>query len=264
MTAVLLTYFIFGCIVGSFLNVVIFRLHSGRSFVKGRSECLACKHELSALDLVPLLSFAFLRGKCRYCGTRLSLQYPVVEFATGIVFVLVAAAAGGQFNLPAVLTAVLACFFVVVAVYDFKHLLILDKVILPGAIIALLGNIALDISRGCGGSLLNCQTVSGIAGAVLTGGFFLLQYAVSKGRWIGFGDVKFGVLLGISAGFSGSIVLLFLAYLCGAAVGIALIAAGRKRLSSRLPFGTFLSFSAIITLLYGRAIVDWYLGLIGF
>ncbi|MGE5392919.1 MAG: prepilin peptidase [Candidatus Saccharibacteria bacterium] len=259
--ATIIISFLFGLIVGSFLNVVIFRLKSNRQFVKGRSACQSCGHELSALDLIPVASFLFLRGRCRYCRAKLSPQYPIVELVTGVVFGLIGFRFG--LGLPGLSAAVLSGFFIVVAVYDFKHLLILDKVVLPGAVVALLFNVATDLSGSCA-SWWQCRTISGLIGAAIIAGFFLLQHLISKGRWIGFGDVKYGLMLGLSAGMGGSLVLLFVAYLAGAFAGLSLIAFGRKQLSSRLPFGTFLSLSAIITLLWGGPILSWYLALIGF
>lgn len=259
---IILLSFILGAIVGSFLNVVVFRLHSGKSFIRGRSACRSCGRELRAGDLIPILSFAFLRGRCRYCKTRLSWQYPFVETVTGMVFALIAYQWAGSLA-TGIFLALVSCFLIVVAVFDFKHFLILDKVVLPGAVLAFLGNLVLDLSVSCSPWSWQCRTLPGVAGAAVISGFFLMQYLLSKGSWIGFGDVKYGILLGLSVGFPGAILLLFTAYLAGAAVGIALIISGRKRLSSRLPFGTFLSFSAIITLLYGTPIMDWYSRLIG-
>jgi leader peptidase (prepilin peptidase)/N-methyltransferase len=188
-----------------------------------------------------------------------------VEFLTGLVFAL----GGYRFGLSPMLGffIVASGFFIVIAVYDYKHLLILDKVVLPGAILAFLFNLGLDLTGSCqaaASAWWRSCTVSGIEGALLIAGFSFLQHMLSKGRWIGFGDVKLGLLLGLAVGFAGSLVLLFIAYLLGAITGLGLIAAGRKHLSSRLPFGTFLSVSAIITLLYGEPILDWYLTLIGF
>ncbi|MBX4188049.1 MAG: prepilin peptidase, partial [Candidatus Doudnabacteria bacterium] len=125
---------IFGLIVGSFLNVVINRLRIGKS-VNGRSICPNCKHKLAPLDLVPVFSFIFLGGKCRYCGKPISWQYPVVEILTGITFMCLASRAG-SINIDLVFQVVIASFFIVIAVYDLKHFLILDKVILPGIVIA--------------------------------------------------------------------------------------------------------------------------------
>ena len=262
MTGLLL--FILGLVVGSFLNVVIFRLHSGDSFVGGRSKCLNCKTELKSKDLVPLLSYLVLGGKCRYCKVKLSWQYPVVEFATGLAFLFVSFGiqAGDYANL--IFRLAVSSIMIVVAVYDLKHYLILDKVIYPAMIVVLAWNIMSDFFSGCGFVSLDCATLGGVLAALIASGFFALQYFGSKGRWIGFGDVKLGLLLGLVAGFPGIIFLLFLAYILGAVSGLILIAAGNKELSSRLPFGFFLAISAIITMNYGKLAADWYLKLIGF
>ena len=265
---------IFGLIVGSFLNMVIYRLHSGGSMIFARSKCPHCKTELAALDLVPVFSFIFLRGKCAHCAKKISWQYPIVEIITGMTFVLLflnfsagggslpagqAGAFGGQYWFELFLASV----FIVVAGFDLKHYLILDKVIFPVLGIVLIRNFLSDLSTGIW-SIGNGYFLSGIIGAGIIAGFFFLQYIFSKGRWIGFGDVKYGLLLGAFAGFELSLVLLMVAYILGAFVGLGLIAINKKQLSSKLPFGTFLSASAIIVMLAGDKILNWYLKLIGY
>ncbi|PIZ87448.1 MAG: prepilin peptidase, partial [Candidatus Nealsonbacteria bacterium CG_4_10_14_0_2_um_filter_40_15] len=125
--------FIFGLIAGSFLNCVIYRLEQGQSFLKGRSYCPLCKHTLSWQDLVPVLSFLFLRGKCRYCRQKISLQYPLVELATGILFVLIFLFA---FNFLYYL--IMGCFLIIIFVYDLKHYIIPDSVIYPAILISVI------------------------------------------------------------------------------------------------------------------------------
>lgn len=248
-----LIVFVFGLMAGSFLNAVIHRLHSGQPIVSDRSRCVYCGHQLNALDLVPLLSFIVLGGKCRYCRKKISWQYPVVELATASAFVLAAINYGLQITDHRFwIDLIFICTFIVIAVYDFKHYLILDKVVFPMLVLSLAVNIY-------SGSLM-----TGILGAISLSGFFLLQYGISKGRWIGLGDVKLGLLLGSVLGFNLGILNLVLSYFSGAIVGTILIIFGKKRLKSHMPFGTFLAFSAIITMLYGRIILDWYLKLIGF
>jgi leader peptidase (prepilin peptidase) / N-methyltransferase len=241
---------VLGLVIGSFLNVVIFRLKSGKT-LNGRSQCLHCKHILSAWDLVPVFSFVFLRGKCRYCDGKISWQYPMVELFTAIFFWLAALKYGGP-GVDLMFAAILGSFLIVIAVYDLKHYLILDKVVFPGIVIAAIYSIA------------SGHVISGLAGAAAVSGFFYLQYLVSRGRWIGFGDVKFGLMLGLIGGWPVALLTLFLAYMLGAVTGVSLIAAGAKQLGSKLPFGTFLSFAAIITMLYGQEILDWYMALVGF
>ncbi|OGE74074.1 MAG: hypothetical protein A3I07_01335 [Candidatus Doudnabacteria bacterium RIFCSPLOWO2_02_FULL_42_9] len=244
--------FVFGLIVGSFLNAVIFRLHSSESIIRGRSHCVHCKHELSPMDLIPVVSFMILSGKCRYCHKKISWQYPLVELVTGLVFVLLALSS--DFRLLTsefwyLLTVI--CFLIIIAVFDFKHFLILDVVIYPALILATIYNLSTGFF------------VEGIIGALVISGFFAAQYFVSKGRWIGFGDVKLGLLLGSIFGLKLGLVMLLLAYFMGAIVGVGLLITGRKKLSSELPFGVFLSISAILIMLYGQDLADWYYNLLG-
>ena len=244
---------IFGLIVGSFLNAWIHRLYSGESVVNDRSRCVHCHHELRTLDLIPVVSFVWLRGRCRYCGQKISWQYPLVEIVTAIIFVLVVTHYGlriADFGLWFAL--IFAALLIVIGVFDFLHYLILDKIIYPAFVLAIIYRLVLHLSL-----------LSGIYGVLVVSGFFGLQFLASRGRWIGLGDVKLGLFLGMVLGFEYSCVMLLLAYLLGALVGVILIASGRKHLGSRLPFGSFLSISAIITMLYGMALAGTYLRLIG-
>jgi leader peptidase (prepilin peptidase) / N-methyltransferase len=254
---------VFGLIIGSFLNMVIYRLHTRESMVWTRSHCVHCNHELAASDLIPVLSFLLLRGRCRYCHKPISWQYPVVEILTVVVFVL----AGLKFSFvdaPLELAGVLlfSAFFIVVAVFDLKHYLILDKVIFAGAALAFMFNLVSDIVSSAG--FFHGRILSGLLGALVISGFFLAQFLLSRGRWIGFGDVKFGIFLGLISGWPLCLVLLLLSYVLGAVTGIGLILAGKKQLSSKLPFGVFLGFSAIITMLFGQELWHWYTSLLGF
>lgn len=267
---ILIIIFLYGLIIGSFLNAVIFRLASGESFLFrrspagrnpdrvspsgfARSHCRNCNKELQAKDLIPLFSFFYLRGRCRYCDSKISWQYPIVELATGIIFVLFALKFHMDFGWALAYFLIIACFQIVIAVYDFNHYLILDKVLLPALALVLIYNLYL------GWHFFWVGVLSGAGVA----GFFLLQYFISRGKWIGLGDAKLGFFLGALAGWPQSVLLLMLAYFAGAVVGIVLVLAGRKRLSSKLPFGVFLSMSAIIIMLAGDPIMAWYLRLIG-
>lgn len=251
MAYLILAIFLFGLILGSFLNAVIFRLHSGESFLFGRSHCFKCNHELSAADLVPVLSFLWLRGRCRYCRAKLSWQYPVVEILTGALMVLLAIKFQMNFGPEFFISAVFIAFLIVIAVFDLKHYLILDKVVIPFFVLALAN------------SIYQKYFLSSVIGALVIAGFFGLQYLISRGRWIGLGDVKLGLVLGSLGGWMLGVVLIVVAYFAGAAAGLGLILGKKKQLSSRMPFGVFLGSSAIITILYGDKILAWYLKLIG-
>ena len=245
-----ITITLLGLMVGSFLNAVIYRLKSGDSIVKERSKCPSCKQKLGPIDLVPVFSFLYLKGKCRFCKVGISWQYPIIEIVTTALFVI----GYYYFGLTGELIAfwVLTCFMIVIFTYDLKHYLILDKVTVPGIIIALL--FALFIYQ------LTFWQI--FLGAIIGGGIFWLQYALSKGKWVGGGDIRLGLMMGIFLGWEKLLVALFLAYIIGAIVAIALILGGKKGMKSQLPFGTFLAASAVITLLFGDQIINWYLSLL--
>lgn len=240
---------ILGLIIGSFLNVVICRLHTNQPVVIGRSKCVFCHTDLKAADMIPLFSFLFLRGHCRHCGKKLSWQYPLVEFATAAIFAILAARFSFQLSWPLVSAWFFSSVFIVIGVYDFKHFLILDKIVFPSLLLAFVF------------AFFQGYFWSAVFGAAAASGFFFLQYFLSSGRWIGLGDVKLGLLLGAVTGFPGIVLVLFLAYFLGALFGLALIITGKKHFSSKLPFGSFLAFSAIINISYGQAIIAWYLQL---
>ncbi len=253
---------ILGFIVGSFLNAVIFRLKSQKSFINGRSECPHCHHILSAADLIPVFSFLYLKGKCRYCGKKISWQYPIVEALTAFLFLLSLSHLG--LTISFIWSMVFISILIVIGIYDFRHFLILDKVILSASILAFIKNIALDLSAAHPVFDLRGYVIDGILAAIIISSFFAIQYYISKGKWIGFGDVKLGIFLGLLFGVKLGLLMLILGYFIGALTGITLIAMGLRNMSSRLPLGSFLAISAIIVLLYGKGIAAWYLNLIGF
>jgi len=244
--------FVFGLIVGSFLNALIYRLFVRRSIFEKHSICPHCKHTLSWADLVPVASFAMLGRRCRYCRKKISWQYPAVELTTGLIFLLLAQ--NFQFpisNFQFWMQAVFACFLIVIFVYDFKHYLILDTVVYPAAALATV----YQITQG--------QLVNGLYGVLILSGFFGFLYAVSRGRWIGMGDVKLGLFLGMLVPFPETIAVFFLAYFSGAIISLFLMAAGAKSLKDRVPFGTFLTVAAILAMLWGERLISWYFNLIG-
>lgn len=259
----LIVLFILGLIVGSFLNVVIIRLKQKKSFCVGKSQCPLCKHKLIARDLIPVVSFLMQKGRCQYCQKKISWQYPLVELATGIIFLLVwlAHVGIGQNILtnfgPSTIVLVLrgvvfSSFLVVIFVYDLKHFLILDKVSVPLIIVALIFNLFLGLN------IINLLVAAAIAG-----GFFLLQYLISKGRWIGGGDIRLGLAMGLMLGFPQIIIALFVAYLIGSVVSIGLLVVKKKKWGSEVPFGTFLSLATVIVLLYGDFIWQSYWNWVG-
>lgn len=231
--------FLLGLAVGSFLNCVIYRLETGQSFLKGRSFCPHCHHQLGFRDLIPVLSFLLLRGCCRYCHQKISFQYPLVELATGILFV-----AALNFTGTSPLYFIIACFLVVIFVYDLKHFIIPDKVIYLAIAIA---------------GVFNFFAWPAALGAAA---FFGTIVLASRGRWMGVGDIKLAFLMGLILGFPNILAALFLAFLIGAIIGIGLMISGKKTLKSEVPFGPFLVTGTMISLFWGQQITEWYLSII--
>lgn len=249
---ILLFVFLLGTIIGSFLNVVAYRYHSGSSPLKGRSHCFACGKTLSWYELVPVVSFLFQRGRCRSCFVKLSWQYPMVELSTGIIFVLVARM--GMPLLPSVLTLLVFSTLIVIFVYDFHHKIIPDALVVFFAGLALV-NFFYEVGFGRAFDMPYAWTL--IAGPMLFLPFWAL-WAVSGGRWIGLGDGKLslgiGWFLGATAG--GSAVIL--GFWIGAAFALLLMiiqpfkvlprSRGAERISmkSEIPFGPFLILGVFI------------------
>ncbi len=227
--------FLVGLAVGSFLNVLVFRTHEGRSALRGRSRCLACEVPLGPLDLIPVVSFMLLRGCCRTCAAAISWQYPLVEFSTGVLFAAAYLRYASGFSLPETFTpdlfwayvlrdCIFIAFLAILFVYDLRYVLLLDRFTIPAMITALLVNLWLGVPAW---SLL--------AGGLALGGFFLVQFAVSRGRWVGGGDIRMGMLMGFMLGIRDGLVALFIAYALGAAVGVYLLARQKAGLRTELP-----------------------------
>lgn len=260
---ILLIIFIYGIIVGSFLNVVVLRLPNEQN-LHGRSHCMSCGHLLAAKDLVPVFSFLYLRGKCRYCKQSISFRYAVIEIVCGLLFIatwLVVGLGHGYLILIRDLILVSAC--LAVFVVDWEHYLILDNIIFPVSFGIFLFNVFIDISLHHNILSWSSVTIMGVIGALAGSIPFYALWAFSKGRWMGFGDVKLMVLLGLAVGFPMVFILLFIAFILGGLVGICLLLLKLKKLQSRVPFGTFLSFAAVITVFWGEKLLKWYLSLIG-
>jgi len=260
---ILFFIFIFGLTIGSFINCFIWRLYKGESLLN-RSYCPKCRKKISWYDNIPIFSFLFLGGKCRHCQKKISLQYPVVEFIVGILFMLFWWKYTGyinSFELYQTITIdylkVFKGFFiisvmVVIFIYDLKWYLILDKISLPASLVMLIINLFSGVALM---DILIC--------AIVGSSFFLIQFLVSNGRWIGGGDIRLGLLMGLIFPQLGLLILaIMLGYFIGSIIGIGLMFFGKKKWGSQLPLGVFLSTSTIITIIYGQEILDWYLGIV--
>jgi prepilin signal peptidase PulO-like enzyme (type II secretory pathway) len=254
--------FIFGLIVGSFLNCVIYRLETEESFLKGRSYCPHCKHALSWKDLIPVFSFLILKGKCRYCKKKISFQYPLVELLTGILFVLAIPIYGGRTSIDLIFYWVLTCFLIIIFVYDLKHYLIPDKIIYPAIAIAFLNQILTSNIQHLTLTSNIEHLTSNLMLGILPSLFFLAIILISHETWMGFGDFKLSILMGLILGWPKILVALFFAFLSGAIVGLILILLKRKTMKSQIPFAPFLVSGTFFAMFFGEKIIDWYLNLI--
>ncbi|MDO8474211.1 MAG: prepilin peptidase [bacterium] len=264
--------FVFGLAIGSFLNAVIYRMEKGESVLRGRSYCPHCKHPLAWHDLVPLLSFFLLRGKCRYCKEKISFQYPLVELATALLFIAIVSVSSPWLNQGVENLAklsftqvaelfylwVVASAFIVIFVYDLKHYLIPDKILYPIIGLVLLYQMFGNWELGIGNF---ASLINPLASALGAGLFFFFIYAFSKGRAMGFGDVKLAFLLGLFLGWPSILVALFFAFCLGAVFGLILIALKKKGLKSEVPFAPFLITGTAIAFFFGLGVLNWYLGL---
>jgi prepilin signal peptidase PulO-like enzyme (type II secretory pathway) len=272
--------FIFGLVIGSFLNAIIYRLKVKKSVWHGRSFCPKCKKKLGFWDLIPVFSFIFLRGKCRYCHEKISYQYPLVELATGTIFFLIfyyQILAAGYLSwisiIPTIFYFFIASCLIVIFVYDLLNYIIPDKVIWPAIIISLAyasfaiilyllkyKEIFYKLYPHTWPPVYNPWYI--VYGALLGGGFFLLVVLISRGKWMGGGDIRLGTLMGLVLGFPLIFLALLIAFVSGSFVGLGLIAAKKKKFKSKIPFAPFLIFGTFIALFWGANIIEWYIHLL--
>lgn len=249
--------FVFGAIVGSFLNVLTLRLPHGHS-VQGRSGCPRCGHVLAPLDLIPIVSYLLLRGKCRYCSAPIAYRYWLLEVVTGIAFavatyVWLPDAAADWLWLGFLYVTLSVC--IVTFVIDLEHFLILDTVTGFGSLFALGFLVARALVQHMPLGPLLISRMAGVACGLV---FFWLLWRLSRGRLLGFGDVKFTVFIGVVLGFPLVVPGLLFSFWLGALYAIPLLIAKQKRLQSAVPFGTFLVPALLLALVIGDEVIAWY------
>lgn len=249
-----LSFFVLGLIVGSFLNVLVYRLKDAETLL-GRSFCRHCKHQIRWYDNVPLVSFVLLRGACRDCDGKISWQYPALELLTGILFVLV----GYFFFFPGDLFAlvetlwllgVISCLLVIGA-YDVRHM----EVPLSMLIVSVLFTAIFLITHFflVPEPFFASRLWYGLMGGVAVGGFFFVLVWMSKETWMGWGDVWLGFACGLIVGLPSVMPMLTLSFGLGALVGILAIVRKKKSLRSQIPFAPFLVVGVILTLFLPQA-----------
>jgi leader peptidase (prepilin peptidase)/N-methyltransferase len=248
---------VLGLAAGSFLNVVRYRMPRGEGLIKGRSRCPACESTIAWYDNVPLLSYLFLRGRCRACRWRIPPVYPVLEAGTALAFLLIWRA------FPPGEAVAYWCFAAILAAcagIDYDLRIIPDKLTLPGIVLGLVFSLTLLRSGSLDGALIRW-----LAGVLVGGGSLLLVsvlYKLIRGvEGMGFGDVKLMALVGAFAGWKLALLTIFLGSLVGGIVGMWVVRRSPDGMKAAVPFGVFLSPAAVASLLWGEALIAAYLGL---
>ncbi|MEX0896404.1 MAG: prepilin peptidase [Patescibacteria group bacterium] len=262
-----LVLFCLGAAVGSFLNVVIYRSTRGQNWVKGRSRCESCRKTIAWYDNIPLLSFVLLRGRCRHCQKQLSIGHPVVESLTGILFVwwyiagfMFFQLAQQPFNiLQPLFWLAVGLILLVITVVDFKQMIIPDSAVVVLFILTLLYRLGLTGMGVMQVVDLRNALISMVAGGL----FFFFLWLGTKGRGMGFGDVKLAFPLALLLGWPKVLIWVFLAFTIGAVVGVTLMALGRVKFKQAVPFGPFMVIATVLSLIWGDALLSWYWGLLG-
>lgn len=274
---IILVLIILGLCLGSFINALVWRIreqaktkkkltkqNNNLSILNGRSVCVHCGHKLASKDLIPVISWLWLRGKCRYCQKPISWQYPVVELCTALLFLVSFLWWPKQFlaEQPFLLAIWLAQLVVLIAlaVYDVRWFLLPNRLM-----IILAGLVGLQLLV----ELLTVESLSywffsNIGGMLVGGGIFWLIFQLSKGKWIGGGDVKLGFLFGLIVGHASlSFLVIFIASLIGTFLALPLLLVGRMKTTSKLPFGPMLITATILVKIFGTGLVNWYKTQIG-
>lgn len=249
---------ILGLLVGSFLNVCIYRLPRDLSIVSPGSACPSCGAPIRPWDNVPLLSYLVLRGKCRHCGVSISPRYPFVELLNGVLYWTVIAVFGPGWHAPFLFAFVSA--MIVITFIDLDVQLIPDRITLPGIFIGLGGASFLLPDPFSSSDRDIVGFVNSAIGFVAGGGLFFLIAVLSRGG-MGGGDVKFMAMTGAWMGWKAVLLTTLIGSLAGSLIGIFLMVAKGKGRKTKIPFGPFLAMGALVTLFAGGPIVDWYLGL---
>jgi leader peptidase (prepilin peptidase)/N-methyltransferase len=245
----------FGLVIGSFLNVVAYRVPLGRSVVSPPSACPACAHQIRWYDNIPVVSWFLLRGKCRDCGSRISPRYPLIEATTGLLFAATYLVIGDLWVLPAYL--VFAATTLVLMLTDLDHQRIPNRILYPATVTAF---VLLTAGAAIDGAL--AELPRALAGAGIYFALLLLIALVARGGF-GMGDVKLAVLLGLFLAFRSWDTLwsgIFLAFLIGGTVSLLLLITRRKGRKDAIPFGPALVTGTWAALAWGDSLVSWYLG----
>jgi len=245
-----------GAAIGSFLNVCIDRIPAGKSLLNPPSHCDACGRRLAVKDLIPVFSYLWLRRHCRYCRATIPWRLLWVEIGSGLLLAFVYWRYG--LSVDFAITAGYCYLFIVLMVIDLEHQLILNKIVYPAMIVALLISIFLPQSRIM--PLPWPQAVDGVIGGAIGFLFLLIPALIYRGG-MGWGDLKMAGLIGLVTGFLLVFVAMLMGVILGGLVAGILLALRKKTRKEPIPFGPFLAVATIVALLWGNNILSWYLGL---
>lgn len=248
--------FILGSVIGSFLNVCIYRVPRRLSIVTPSSRCPSCNTPIRPLDNIPIISFLFLGGRCRVCKARISLRYPLVEFLNASLYVLVLWRYGIEWN--TLVYCILCSALIVITFIDLDFQIIPDRITLPGIPIGLLAGSLLLPDPFMRYTALGLK--SSIIGFFAGGGLFYVIAVLSRGG-MGGGDIKLMAMLGSFMGWKSVLLTTFLGSFAGAFLGLFLMLFRGKGRKTKIPFGPFLALGAIVTLFCGQEILYWYLNI---
>lgn len=247
--------FILGLLIGSFLNVCIYRIPRGESIVFPASHCTRCGNKIKWYDLIPVISYIFLKGKCRDCKDKISLRYPFIELITGAIFLALYI----EYNLSFTFFRyiILVTFLIVIGMIDFDTTDVYFSTTLSGIIVGIIIVIVGGVYNQ--GIFLNA-ILPYIFGAIIGGGSIAIIILITGG--MGWGDAEICLLCGIFLGWKLTLVMMFLSFIIGAVVGILLVVSKKKSRKDYIPFGPFIALAGIITIIFGERLFVWYMSMV--
>ncbi len=244
-----------GLIVGSFSNVCIYRIPKNESIIFPASHCSKCRKTIKPIDNIPLLSYILLKGRCRHCKSKISIQYPIVELLTGLIYLIIYLIYG--LTIQTLIYIILSSALIIIAFIDLNEQIIPDVISLPGIVIGFILSFFVTY-------ISFVDSILGILGIAVGGGIILIiglgGSVIFKKEAMGGGDIKLAAMIGAFLGYRYIIISLFLGFFLGALTGIILIMAKIKSREDVVPFGPFIVLGSFITLLWGEQIISWYLG----
>jgi leader peptidase (prepilin peptidase)/N-methyltransferase len=244
--------FILGLVVGSFSNVCIYRIPRNESIIYPASHCPKCCSNILPKDNIPLLSYILLKGRCRHCKSKISIQYPIVEFLSGLIYLIIVLVYG--LSIQTLIYILLSSALIIIAFIDFNEQIVPDVISLPGIVVGFLLSFFVPY----------ISWINSALGVLVGGGIILIigltGSLIFKKEAMGGGDVKLAAMIGAFLGWRAIIISLFLGFFLGALAGIILIMTKIKKREDAIPFGPFIVLGSFITLLWGEQIISWYIG----